>query len=166
MPTLKLYNTLSRKLESFKPLHGKKVGLYACGPTVYHYAHIGNLRAYVFEDVLRRTLEHFQGYRFTLTHVMNITDVGHLTHEETDSGEDKVERAARESGKSALEITRFYEKAFFEDLKALNVESPNIICRATEHIPEQIELVKTLEKKGYTYEIAGDGVYFDSSKFK
>ncbi len=156
---LKLYNTLSRKVEIFKPIKNKKVGLYVCGPTVYDYAHIGNLRSYITWDILRRILTH-DGYK--VKQVMNITDVGHLTSD-ADEGEDKIEKGAAREKKTALEIADFYSKAFIKNLADLNVETPEIICRATDHIKEQIKLVKKLEKKGFTY-LTADGVYFDTSK--
>jgi cysteinyl-tRNA synthetase len=158
---LKLYNTLTRKKEVFKPLKDKRVGLYTCGPTVYYFAHIGNLRTYIFEDVLKRVLE-YNGYK--VKHVMNITDVGHLTSD-ADTGEDKIERAAKKEKKSAWEIAKFYEKAFKRDLKLLNIKEPDIWVRATETIEDQINLIKILEKKRFTYRIS-DGIYFDSSKLK
>jgi len=156
---IKLYNTLNRKIETFQPLKGKKVGLYACGPTVYDYAHIGNLRSYIIWDVLRRLLR-YNGYK--VKHVMNITDVGHLTGD-SDEGEDKMEKGALREHKTAWEIANFYTRAFMEDLKNLNIEEPDIICRATDHISEQIKFIKKIEKKGFTY-ITPDGVYFDTSK--
>jgi cysteinyl-tRNA synthetase len=156
---LSLYNTLSRKKERFEPLHPPKVGLYTCGPTVYNYAHIGNLRSYIFADTLRRVLK-YNGYK--VTQVMNITDVGHLTSD-ADEGEDKMEKGARREGKSVWEIAKHYTEAFKADLAKLNIEEPDIWCKATDHIKEQIEQVKTLEKKGYTYKIA-DGLYFDTSR--
>jgi len=158
---LKLFNTLTRKKEAFKPLKGKRVLMYACGPTVYWYAHIGNLRTYIFGDILRRVLEH-SGY--TTKHVMNITDVGHLTSD-ADTGKDKVEESARKEKKTARQIAQFYTKAFQRDLKQLNIQSPTLWAQATGHIKEQIALIQTLEKKGVTYTIA-DGVYFDTSKIK
>lgn len=156
---LRLYNTLTRKKEIFTPRRGKTVGLYTCGPTVYHYAHIGNLRTYVFEDILKRTLL-ANGYR--VKHVMNITDVGHLT-DDADRGEDKMELGARREGKTAREIADFYTAAFKEDLNLLNILPPDIWCKATDHIKEQITLVQMLAKKGYTYETS-DGIYFDTTK--
>ncbi|MFA4833514.1 MAG: cysteine--tRNA ligase [Patescibacteria group bacterium] len=157
-----LYNTLTRKKEEFKPIKKGKVGLYTCGPTVYNFAHIGNLRTYLFEDILKRVL-FFNGYE--VKHVMNITDVGHLTGDR-DMGEDKLEKGAAREGKTAWEIAKFYTKAFKEDLDKLNIIQDDIIwLKATETIPEQIELIKKLEKKGYTYKIS-DGIYFDTSKFK
>ncbi|MFA7653738.1 MAG: cysteine--tRNA ligase [Candidatus Magasanikbacteria bacterium] len=154
-----LFNTLSHKIENFKPLKKGKVNLYTCGPTVYNYAHIGNLRTYVFEDILKRVFK-FNGYK--IKHVMNITDVGHLTSD-ADEGEDKMEREAARAGKSAWEIASFYTIAFRKDLAELNISEPNIWCRATEHIKEQIKLIKKLERKGFTYKTL-DGIYFDTSK--
>lgn len=161
MTKLYLYNTLSRKKEEFKPIKPSEVGLYTCGPTVYNYAHIGNLRTYLFEDFLKRTLEYND---YEVLHIMNITDVGHLTGN-MDMGEDKLEVGAKREGKSAREIAKFYEEAFKKDLELLNIESPNLYCRATENIPEQIALIKTLEEKGYTYKTS-DGIYFDTSLVK
>jgi cysteinyl-tRNA synthetase len=137
------------------------VGLYTCGPTVYDYAHIGNLRTYIFEDVLKRALE-YNGLE--VTHVMNITDVGHLVSD-ADEGIDKMEKGARREGKSAWEIADDYTKAFFEDCRRLNILKPTVVCKATDHIREQVELILTLERKGYTYKTS-DGIYFDSSKFE
>lgn len=158
---LKLWNTLHRKLETFKPLEDHAVGLYTCGPTVYNPATIGNLRAYVFEDVLKRSLR-FLGY--DVKHVMNITDVGHLVGDR-DEGEDKVEREAAKQGKTAWDIAKEYEARFVEDLKHLNIQLPDVMPRATEHIPEQIALILRLEEKGYTYRTS-DGIYYDTSKFE
>lgn len=158
---LKLFNTLSRKKEVFVPLKNKKAGLYTCGPTVYQYAHLGNLRTYIFEDILKRVLL-INGYK--VKHVMNITDVGHLVSD-ADEGEDKIEREARRAKKSAWDIARFYEDVFKKDIAAVNILPPDIWCRATEHIEDQIALIKKLEKNGYTYRIR-DGVYFDTSKFR
>jgi len=158
---LKLYNTLTRKKEVFKPIVKGHVGIYTCGPTVYWYQHIGNLKAYIFSDILRRTLE-FENYK--VKHVINVTDVGHLTSD-ADEGEDKMEKAAKREGKTAKEIANHYLGLFKEDFKKLNIEEPSIWCKATEHIKEQIELVKKLEEKGYTYKTS-DGIYFDTSKFK
>lgn len=159
MTGLKLFDTYTRSLREFEPLQPPQVGLYTCGPTVYDYAHIGNLRTYVFEDVLRRVLE-FNGYE--VKQVMNITDVGHLLSD-SDMGEDKVERAARLEGKSAWEIADHYAEAFRQDLERLNILEPTIWARATDHIEEQIETIKCIEAKGYTYETE-DGIYFDTSK--
>ena len=155
------YNTLSRKKEEFKSLKSLKVGFYSCGPTVYDYAHIGHMRTYVFVDVLKRALQYFD---YKVNHVMNVTDVGHLTSD-ADSGEDKMEKGARRERKTVREIARFYERDFFADLRRMNIIKPNIVCRATEYIKEMIELVKTLESKGYTY-FTSDGIYFDTAKFK
>ena len=159
--TLRLYNTLTRRKQIFIPINKKEVGMYTCGPTVYWYAHIGNLRSYVFADVLKRVLL-FNGYK--IKHVMNVTDVGHLTSD-ADEGEDKIEKAALKEGKKAEDIANYYWKIFREDFKKLNILEPNIWCKATEHIKEQIELIKRLEEKEYTYETE-DGVYFDTSKLK
>jgi cysteinyl-tRNA synthetase len=161
MKKIFLFNTLSRKKEVFLPIDKKEVKIYTCGPTTYWFAHIGNLRTYIFEDVLKRVLL-YNGYK--VKHVMNITDVGHLVSDE-DVGEDKIILAAKREKKSAKEIARFYEKAFKKDLKRLNILSPNIWVRATETIKDQIEFIKILEKKGFTY-IIEDGVYFDTSKLK
>ncbi len=155
-----LYNTLTRKKEGFVPC-GQEVGFYSCGPTVYNYAHIGNLRAYVFSDILKRTLL-YNGYK--VKHVMNITDVGHLTSDE-DSGEDKMEKGASREKKTVWEIADFYAEAFKKDLALLNILPPDVYCKATDHIKEQIDLIKKIEEKGYSYTIE-DGVYFDTSRLK
>ncbi len=157
---LKLYNTRTREKEVFKPLHSTTVGLYTCGPTVYNYVHLGNLRSYLFEDILKRTLKRL---KFTVQHVMNITDVGHLT-DDADQGEDKMEKGAAREGKTAWEVAAFFTDACKRDMADLNILEPSIWCRATDHIPEQIALVKTLIDKGYTYETT-DGIYFDTTKF-
>lgn len=161
MRQLKIYNTLSKKTEPVEPIEDSKIGIYSCGPTVYDYAHIGNLRKYVFDDLLVRTLRNF-GY--DVNHVMNITDVGHLT-DDADAGEDKIEKGAAREGKTAWEVAKFFENAFLQDFDRLNIAKPDIMPRATEHIEEQIELVKKLEQKGFTY-LTDDGVYFDSLKFR
>lgn len=135
--------------------------VYCCGPTVYHFAHIGNLRTYVFEDLLRRTLE---AAGFRVEHIVNITDVGHLTSD-ADTGEDKMEKGARREGKSVWDIAEYYTQAFMKDWDRLNIVKPTRWTKATDHIAEQIELVKTLEAKGFTYVIPEDGVYFDTAKF-
>ncbi|MBU4308841.1 MAG: cysteine--tRNA ligase [Nanoarchaeota archaeon] len=158
---LKIYNTLTRKKEIFKPLKKRRVGLYTCGPTVYWYQHIGNLRTYIFADILKRTLE-FNNYK--VKQIMNVTDVGHLTSD-ADEGEDKMEKAAAKEGKKAKDIANYYLKIFKQDFKKLNISEPDVWCKATEHIKEQIELVKILEKKGFTYKTS-DGIYFDTSKLK
>jgi len=157
---LRLYNTLTRQKEEFQPIEPGKVRMYSCGLTVYNYAHIGNLRTYIFSDILRRTLE-YEGY--DVIHVMNVTDVGHLTSD-ADEGEDKLEKGAREVGKSVWEIARFYEEAFWKDLDLLNIEKPKIICRATEHIPDMIALIQRLIDRGHAYE-TDQAVYFDISTF-
>lgn len=159
MKALRLYNALTKKTDAFKPSHGTTVGLYTCGPTVYSTAHIGNLRTYLFEDILRRTLES-DGY--SVKHVMNITDVGHLTSD-ADSGEDKIEKASRETKRDAFDVAREHEKSFFEDLQKLNILPPKIKLRATETIDLQINLIKKLEANGFTYRTS-DGIYFDTSK--
>lgn len=159
--TLRLYDTFTRSLREFQPLHDNQVGLYTCGPTVYDYAHIGNLRTYIFEDILRRTLE-FNGHQ--VKHVMNITDVGHLVSDE-DTGEDKMEKGSRRTGKTAWEIAKFYTQAFKDDLQRLNIQEPTIWCAATDHIAEQIEMIRCIEGQGYTYRTS-DGIYFDTSKLQ
>ena len=160
MPLL-LYNTLTRRKEEFIPLKSNSVGLYTCGPTVYNYAHIGNLRTYIFEDVLKRVLT-YNG--LDVRHVMNITDVGHLTGDR-DMGEDKLEAGARREGKSAWEIAAHYTEAFKRDMKHLNILEPTLWCKATETIPEQIQLIQQLEVKKFTYQTS-DGIYFDTARFK
>ncbi|MFH0836497.1 MAG: cysteine--tRNA ligase [Candidatus Aenigmatarchaeota archaeon] len=158
--TLRFYNTLTRKKEAFKPIHGNSVGLYTCGPTVYDYAHIGNLRSYIFADLLKRWLI-VKG--FSVKHVMNITDVGHLISD-ADSGEDKMELGAKREHKTAWQIAEMYTNEFLNDLEKLKIEKPDIICKATDHIQEMIVLVKQLEEKGFTYRTE-DGIYFDTAKF-
>ncbi len=154
-----LYNTLTRKKEEFQPIEDKKVRIYTCGPTVYSYAHIGNFRSYIFMDNLRRVLE-YNGY--TLKHVMNITDVGHL-ESDADEGEDKMEKAARKENKDPYEIAKFYADIFFKDMGRLHIERPEIIAKATEHIPEMIAFVEQLIQNGYAYETS-KAIYFDISK--
>ena len=153
------YNTLTRKKERFQPIDKKEVRIYSCGPTVYKEATIGNMRTNLFQDVLRRVL-HYNGYK--LKHAMNITDVGHLVSD-GDEGEDKMLKSAREEHKSPMEIAEFYTKLFFEDLKSLNIETPEIICKATDHIPQMLQYVRALIKNGYAYETS-TAVYFDISK--
>ena len=157
---LKVYNTLTRKKEDFVPIDEKCVRMYSCGPTVYSYAHIGNLRTYVFMDIIRRVLK-YNGYK--LKGVMNITDVGHLLSD-GDEGEDKMAKAAREQKKTPWEIAAYYTDVFFKDIEALNIGKPEIIAKATEHIPEMIEFVQALQEKGFAYEIT-DGIYYDIGKF-
>jgi len=154
------YNTLGREKQPFKPILENKTGFYGCGPTVYNYAHIGNLRAYVHHDILVRSLRR-AGY--DVNHVMNITDVGHLS-DDSDDGDDKMVKTAEERGKSVLEIADFYTKAFFNDTGRMNITRPTVVCKATEHIAEMIDLIKKIEKNGYTY-FAGGNLYFDISKF-
>lgn len=158
---LQLFNTLTKQKENFVPLAKKEVTLYTCGPTVYHYAHIGNLRTFIFEDILKRALIH-EGY--AVKHIMNITDVGHLTSD-ADEGEDKMEKGAKREGKTAWDVADFFTKAFKQDLSDLHIVPPTKFTRATDHVQEQIEWVEKLEKEGYTYKIS-DGIYFDTSKFK
>lgn len=160
MKSLYLYNSDGRCLQDFVPLKEGEAGLYCCGPTVYNYAHIGNLRPYTHWDILRRTLERF-GYQ--VKHVMNITDVGHLT-DDGDEGEDKMIAGARERGMSVWEIAEFFTEAFFSDIRRLNILEPSISCRATEHIEVMIALVQRLEERGLTYS-SGDNIYFNTSKF-
>jgi cysteinyl-tRNA synthetase len=157
---LLLFNTLTRRKEKFEPIRPGEVGLYTCGPTVYNYAHIGNLRTFIFEDILKRVLL-YNGFK--VKHVMNITDVGHLTGDR-DMGEDKLEKGARREGKSAWDIAAYYTEAFKTDMRRLNIQEPGIWCKATDTIPEQIALIQTLESKGFTYR-TGDGIYFDTAKF-
>lgn len=156
--TLSLYDTYQRTLRKFEPIHPDHVGLYCCGPTVYDYAHIGNLRSYIFEDLLRRVLQ-FNGYE--VRHVVNITDVGHLVSD-ADEGEDKMEKGSRRAGESAWALAERYTQAFQQDMRALNLLEPTIWCRATAHIAEQIAFVASLEQKGFTYR-TDDGIYFDTS---
>lgn len=152
---MKIYNTMSRRIEEFVPIQEGKALMYCCGPTVYNYAHIGNLRTYIFEDLLHRTLSE---NGFSVKHCMNITDVGHLTGD-GDDGEDKMEKRSKELNKSVWDIAAFYTDAFFKDTEALNIIRPDIVCKATDHIPEMIDLIKRLEDGGHTY-TAGGNVYF------
>ena len=157
---LELYDNYTRTLRRFEPLHpGAPVGLYTCGPTVYDYQHIGNFRTFLFEDVLKRVLR-WNGY--DVCHVMNVTDVGHLTSD-ADTGEDKMEKGARRTGKSAWDIAKLYTDDFLTQLARLNIEDATVLCRATDHIAEQIAFIADIERKGYTYKTS-DGVYFDTSK--
>lgn len=153
---------MSRKVEDFKPITPNHVGFYSCGPTVYHYAHLGNLKTMVHNDILKRM---FLANGFNVRHVMNITDVGHLTNEDDDSGEDKMEKGAARDNKSVWDIAQYYLDEFLRDMDALNNMRPTDMPRATEYINEQIELIQKLEELGYTYEIPGDGIYYDTSKF-
>ena len=156
---LKLYNTLSRQKEVFKPIDEKTVRIYTCGPTVYYFAHVGNLRSYLFMDNLRRVLKY---NNYELKHAMNITDVGHLVSD-ADEGEDKMMKAARRENKNPYEIAEFYMNRFLEDLEKLNISRPEIICRATEHIKDMEEYVQKIIENGYAYETK-DTIYFDTSK--
>ena len=158
---IRLFNTLTREKEIFKPIKKGRVGIYTCGPTVYWYQHIGNLRSYIFSDILRRI---FLYNKYKVKQVMNITDVGHLTSD-ADEGEDKIEKAAQRENKKAEDIANYYWNIFKDDFKKLNILNPDTWCKATEHIKEQIELIKKLEKKGYTYRTS-DGIYFNTAKFK
>lgn len=162
---ISLFNSLGRKLDEFKPIKEGEVGMYCCGPTVYAFATLGNMRTYLFEDTLRRMFE-YNGLK--VKHVMNITDVGHLTGDnlgDADTGEDRMEKAAKKEGRTAWEIAEYYTKAFLKDTAILNIESPEIMPKATDHIQEQMNMVKTLEEKGYAY-ATSDGIYFDVSKWK
>ncbi len=161
---LKIYNSLTKKVEAFKPIHPLQVGMYTCGPTVYSFAHIGNFRTYTSADIMLRVLQ-YNGYE--VTYIMNLTDVGHLTGDnlgDADLGEDRMEKAAQKEGKTAWEIAQFYSDVFFKDFKSLNLEQPNKFTKATDHIKEQIDLVKKLEEKDFTYRTT-DGIYFDTAKF-
>ena len=155
-----VYNTMTRNKEEFVPYKEGKVGMYTCGPTVYNYAHIGNLRTYIFEDVLKKSLEYLN---YKVKHVMNVTDVGHL-QSDGDEGEDKMTLGASREHKTVWEIAKFYEDAFFEDCMKLNIKRPTIVCKATDHIQDMIDLIKKLEDKGYTY-VSNGNVYFEIEKF-
>ncbi|MEX0895552.1 MAG: class I tRNA ligase family protein, partial [Patescibacteria group bacterium] len=158
---MKLYNTLSRTVEEFEPLTSGQVGLYACGLTVYDYTHLGHLRKYTLDDVLVRVLRQ-QGNQ--VKHVQNVTDVGHLTSDE-DTGEDKLEKGAKKYGKTVWEIAREFEEYFWKSMDLMGNARPDVSCRATEHIEQQLAMVVALEKKGFAYAVENDGVYFDTSKF-
>ncbi len=157
---LKFYNTPSRKIEEFKPLNSENVKVYTCGPTVYASPHIGNWVAFIYWDILVRTLQ-LNGYNVTRT--MNITDVGHLVSDE-DDGEDKLEKGARREGKTVWEIAEFYTNEFLKGMRDLNLITPENLSKATDFIPEQIAIIKDLSKKGFTYKTS-DGIYFDTAKF-
>ena len=156
---LKLYNTLTRKKEKFSAINSEEVRMYSCGPTVYSYAHIGNFRTYIFMDTLRRVLK-YNGYK--LKHVMNITDVGHL-ESDADEGEDKMEKAAKKEKKTPYEIAEYYTKIFLRDYNRLNIDKPEKIVKATDHIEDMMQFVKGLINNGYAYETS-KGIYFDISK--
>ncbi len=158
---MKIYNSLTRKIEEFVPNEPGKVSMYTCGPTVYHFAHIGNLRTYICEDVLEKILR-FSGY--DVKRVMNITDVGHLASD-ADTGEDKMLKGAKREHKSVMEIAKFYTDAFFSDCAKLNIKTPDVVEPATNCIPEFIHMVEALLDKGYAYK-AGENIYFDTSKLK
>jgi len=157
---MRIYNTVTKKIEEFRTIEPNRVRMYTCGPTVYSYQHIGNLRTYVFSDLLKRTLQ-ILGYR--VLQAMNITDVGHLT-DDADAGDDKVEAAARKAGMDAWSMTEKYKAKFLEDCAAVNVIPPDIICRATDHIDDQIALVRRIEQRGFIYR-TDDGLYFDTNSF-
>ena len=157
---LRVFNTMGREMQDFVPITPGFVGFYGCGPTVYNYAHIGNLRAYVFLDILDRTLSYL-GY--DKKHVMNITDIGHLTGDD-DSGEDKIVKTAKERHQSVLEVAQFYTDAFFKDLDALNIRRPDVVCKATDHVSDMIELIKRIEANGHTY-MSGGNLYYDVSTY-
>ncbi len=159
---MKIYNTLHRKIEEIKPINDRIVGVYTCGPTVYDHSHIGHWFNYVRMDLLIRTL---QANKYKVDWVMNITDVGHLTSD-ADEGDDKIEQKARKEHRSAWEIAEFYTKEFIDTMELLNIQKPSKIVKATDHITDQINLIVKLEKLGYTYKIDGDGIYYDTSKFK
>jgi len=162
---MKVFNSLTRKVEEFVPIKEGRVGMYTCGPTVYDYASIGNFRTYTMADILVRTLKY---NRYDVTYVMNITDVGHLTGDnkgDADTGEDRLEKGARREGKTAWDIAKFYTEAFLVDCEKLNLTKPQVLPKATEHISEQINLVSELEKKGLTYKTS-DGIYFDTQIFE
>ncbi|MEI6690832.1 MAG: cysteine--tRNA ligase [bacterium] len=162
---MKIYNSLSRQIEEIEPIDPPKIGLYTCGPTVYSTPTIGNFRTYVLADVLTRSLKYL-GYQ--VTSVMNLTDVGHLTGDnegDSSQGEDRLEKAAKKEGRTAWEIASYYSSEFLDHAKMLNLILPDVICKATEHIPEQIGLIQQLEEKGFTYKIA-DGIYFDTKRYE
>lgn len=158
---MKIYNTLNRQTEEFEPLDPPQVKFYACGPTVYDFAHIGHLRKYTMDDVLLGVLEQ---EKFQVKFVQNVTDVGHLASD-ADTGEDKLEKGAKKYSLDVWQLAKKFEEYFYRSMKLMNNRLPDVICRATDHISEMLELVETLEEKGYTYVIEDDGVYFDSSKF-
>src|SRR3989344_1558484 len=157
---MRLYNTLSRKIEEIIPQKNNSLSFYSCGLTVYDYAHIGHGRKYVNDDILKRTLQYLG---FKVNHVMNVTDVGHLVSD-GDEGEDKLEKGAKKYSKTVWDIAKFYTEDFLASLKKLNSIPPDTLCKATEHIPQMISLIKTLEEKGFTYNTP-EAVYFDTSKF-
>ncbi|MCF7871970.1 cysteine--tRNA ligase [Candidatus Woesearchaeota archaeon] len=157
---IKLTNSLGKEKQIFKPIKNGEVGIYSCGPTVYNYAHIGNLRAYVFADILKRVFL-FNNYK--VKHVINITDVGHLS-DDADEGEDKLEKGAKREGKTVWDIAKFYTETFYSNMKDLNIIDPDVYCKATEHIQEMIDMNLKLEKKGFTYVSEGN-LYFNTANF-
>jgi cysteinyl-tRNA synthetase len=161
MKPFQIFNTLSRRVEEFHPLNPPAVTLYSCGPTVYLPAHLGNLRAYIFVDILRRALE-YNGFK--IRHAMNVTDVGHMTSD-ADAGEDKIEKSARAQGKSPLQVANFYLDWFLRDIRALNIEEPDVLCRATDNIDAMIDLIARIMERGYAY-VVPSGVYFDVEKWR
>lgn len=158
---MKIYNTLTKEIEEIVPHEGNTIKMYTCGPTVYNYAHIGNLRTYIFEDVFEKTLKYL-GYN--VKRVMNITDVGHMTSD-ADTGEDKMLKGAKREGKSVLEIAEFYTQAFFEDFNKLNIRKPDVVAKASDNIDEYIKIISKLLADGYAY-IANGNIYFDIAKAK
>jgi cysteinyl-tRNA synthetase len=158
---MKLYNTLSRKIEEFIPLNPPNVSFYTCGPTVYDFTHIGHMRTYANNDLLKRSLTYL-GYK--VNHVMNVTDVGHLSGDD-DSGEDKMEKGAKKYGKTVWDVAKFYTEFFFKTTDALNIIRPNVICKATEHIEDMIQLINKLKQNEFVYETK-EGIYFNVMKFK
>lgn len=161
MKEIHFYNTLTKEKDLFKAIDEKEIKIYSCGPTVYHYAHLGNMRAYIFADILNNTLRE-AGY--TVKHQINITDVGHLVSD-SDEGEDKMEKGSAREGKSVWDIAEFYTQAFYSDLEDLNIDKEKFIwTKATDYIREQRDMIETLEEKGFTYKTS-DGIYFDTSKF-
>ncbi len=157
---MQIYNTLSRKKENFNPLSDKEVKMYSCGPTVYYFAHIGNMRSYIHVDVLKRMLLHES---YNVNHIMNITDVGHLVGD-AEMGEDKIAMTAKKENKSTLEVAEFYTNTFMDDIKALNILAPTKFTKATDHIKDMVELIEVLDKNGYIYKLPS-ALYFDTSKF-
>lgn len=157
---MKIYNTLAKSIQNLQPLHEQKVSFYTCGPTVYDDTHIGHMRTFVGNDIIKRVLMY---NRYEVNHIMNITDVGHLTSDE-DAGEDKMEKGAKKAGKTVYEVAEYYTDRFFETMDALHVLRPNTVCKATEHIPQMISLIEKLQQKGFAYE-TDEALYFDVSKF-
>lgn len=157
---MKIYNTLTKSVKEFDPINPPFVGMYSCGPTVYDFQHIGHMRRYVGDDILIRVLKH-NGY--DVKHVMNITDVGHLVSDE-DSGDDKMELGAKKAGLTVWDLAKKFEEQFWNSIQALKIERPNVVLKATETIPDQIEFIKILEEKAFTYKTS-DGIYFDTAKF-